>query len=68
MRPTELAIVVNPSAGKDGDDSVRAELAELLPDATLLDVDDGDKALRLFKSNRSFGLVVFVGLVLDGLL
>ena len=28
MRPTELAIVVNPSAGKDGDDSVRAELAE----------------------------------------
>ena len=47
MRPTELAIVVNPSAGKDGDDSVRAELAELLPDATLLDVDDGDLIRQL---------------------
>ncbi len=47
MRPTELAIVVNPSAGKDGDDSVRAELADLLPNATLLDVDDGDLIRQL---------------------
>jgi len=38
----EIVIVVNPSAGKDGDDSARAELVELLPDATLLDVGDDD--------------------------
>jgi 4-hydroxybenzoate polyprenyltransferase len=33
-----------------------------------LRLDDEALALRLFKSNRSFGLVVFLGLVLDGLL
>jgi len=32
-----------------------------------LRLDDGALALRLFKSNRSFGLVLFLGLVLDGL-
>lgn len=40
MDPGTLTIVVNPSAGRDGDDTARAELAERLPAATLLDVDD----------------------------
>ena len=43
-------------------------IVQLAVQVRSIDVDDGDKALRLFKSNRSFGLVVFVGLVLDGLL
>ncbi|MBN8999454.1 MAG: 4-hydroxybenzoate octaprenyltransferase [Rhizobiales bacterium] len=43
-------------------------MVQLAVQVRSIDVDDGDKALRLFKSNRSFGLVVFVGLVLDGLL
>lgn len=42
MHPTELSVVVNLSAGAEGDDSVRLELAELLPDATMLDVDGDD--------------------------
>lgn len=40
MDPASLRIVVNPSAGRHGDDAVRAELAEQLPQATLVDVDD----------------------------
>lgn len=59
MRPTELAIVVNPSAGKDGDDSVRTELCRLLPDATLLDVGDDDLTDQLERAaaGEVFGIV-----------
>jgi 4-hydroxybenzoate polyprenyltransferase len=40
---------------------------QLMVQVRSIDVNNGDEALRLFKSNRSFGLVVFLGLVLDGL-
>ncbi|MCX5512430.1 4-hydroxybenzoate octaprenyltransferase [Kaistia algarum] len=39
---------------------------QLMVQVRSIDVNNGDKALHLFKSNRSFGLVVFLGLVLDG--
>ena len=32
-----------------------------------LDVDDPDRCLMLFRSNRNFGLIVFAGIVLDNL-
>ena len=32
---------------------------------TTLDIDDGDWCLRLFRSNRDYGLIVFAGLVAD---
>ena len=40
---------------------------QLMVQVRSIDVNNGEEALRLFKSNRSFGLVVFLGLVLDGL-
>lgn len=33
-----------------------------------LDVDDPDRCLMLFRSNRNFGLIVFAGIVLDNIL
>jgi 4-hydroxybenzoate polyprenyltransferase len=33
-----------------------------------LDVDDPDRCLMLFRSNRNFGLIVFAGIMLDNLL
>ena len=31
-----------------------------------LDIDDPDKCLDLFKSNKTFGLIWFAGLLIDG--
>lgn len=39
----------------------------LLQQIRVLDIDDGDQCLSLFKSNSTFGLFLFVGLVLDGI-
>ena len=33
-----------------------------------LDIDDADQCLRLFRSNRDYGLIVFAGLVADVML
>ncbi|MEP3048551.1 MAG: 4-hydroxybenzoate octaprenyltransferase [Roseibium sp.] len=33
----------------------------------VLDIDDGDQCLKLFKSNKTYGLIVFAGFVLDAL-
>jgi 4-hydroxybenzoate polyprenyltransferase len=30
-----------------------------------LDIDDPDRCLMLFRSNRDFGLIIFAGAVLD---
>jgi 4-hydroxybenzoate polyprenyltransferase len=35
---------------------------------TTLDIDDPERCLRLFKSNRDYGLIVFAGLVADAAL
>lgn len=42
--------------------------AQLAWQAARINVDDGALALRLFRSNRGFGLILFAGLVLDALL
>ncbi len=39
----------------------------LLNQIRTLDINDGDQCLELFKSNSTFGMILFVGLVLDGL-
>ncbi|KZL18737.1 4-hydroxybenzoate octaprenyltransferase [Pseudovibrio axinellae] len=39
----------------------------LLNQIRVLDIDNGDQCLELFKSNSTFGLILFVGLVSDGL-
>ncbi|SDQ79296.1 4-hydroxybenzoate octaprenyltransferase [Pseudovibrio sp. Tun.PSC04-5.I4] len=39
----------------------------LLQQIRVLDIDDGDQCLSLFKSNSTFGLFLFAGLVLDGI-
>ncbi|MEP3429052.1 MAG: 4-hydroxybenzoate octaprenyltransferase [Roseibium sp.] len=33
----------------------------------VLDIDDGDQCLKLFRSNKAYGLIVFGGFVLDAL-
>jgi 4-hydroxybenzoate polyprenyltransferase len=33
-----------------------------------LDIDDADRCLMLFRSNRNFGLIIFGGIMLDSLL
>ena len=39
----------------------------LLNQIRILDIDNGDQCLELFKSNSTFGLILFIGLVVDGL-
>ncbi len=39
----------------------------LLNQIRVLDIDDGDQCLKLFQSNSAFGLILFIGLVMDSL-
>ena len=34
----------------------------------VLDIDDGDQCLKLFRSNETYGWIVFAGFVLDGMI
>lgn len=42
-----------------------AGLLHLAWQAIRLDIDDADDCLRLFKSNRTYGLILFIGLLAD---
>ncbi|WP_350333493.1 4-hydroxybenzoate octaprenyltransferase [Coralliovum pocilloporae] len=45
-----------------------AGLAHLAWQAIRLDIDNADDCLRLFKSNRDYGLILFAGLLADALI
>lgn len=61
MQASSLTIVVNPSAGTAGDGSAHEELAELLPDATLVEVGGDDLVEQIERAAATpdgvFGIV-----------
>jgi 4-hydroxybenzoate polyprenyltransferase len=43
-------------------------VAHLVWQTRTIDIADADNCLRLFRSNRDYGLILFAGLVADALL